>query len=623
MFKAISISKRLILLAIIVIISIGIVVMLSAKLQNIQKDINSIDKNLNTIANKILLERKYEKDYLASKDLKYVGKFTQEMGILEKEISQLEQKFANYGIDASKEMMMLKTNLSLYKSKFQDLVKISKIIGLDPKSGYRAKVREAIHKVEFALESINNYKVVAQMLMLRRNEKDFLLRHDEKYVQQYKKNLYTLNRSIKELQPQVYKMKILRLVEEYERNFINLVVAYKKMGLDDNSGLLGDLKKAIQATDGSLSHVLANSENNLNAILKKHLTYYYLTILGMIVGGLTFMWFLISSITKPMSRLSKEIKENKNDLTQRYLYDAQDELGVMVEAINSFSSKLNDAVSQSKNTSLENVNVATELSSTSQEIATSLVESANIVEETNNNASEMDETMDKSLKETSFALTEMTDASDTLTDVSNDFHKLIDSIRQSAEVESELAQKLSELSNDAEQVKDILIVISDIADQTNLLALNAAIEAARAGEHGRGFAVVADEVRKLAERTQKSLSEIQASVNVIVQNIVEASSQISDNSEQFDALVKSSSAVDDKVGLSTQKMSDALSRITLATEFTKVTGEGVYAMMEKIKQINDISTQNAQSVQEITTASQSLSGKTESLNHQLDFFKTS
>ncbi|MDE7173867.1 MAG: chemotaxis protein, partial [Helicobacter sp.] len=104
-------------------------------------------------------------------------------------------------------------------------------------------------------------------------------------------------------------------------------------------------------------------------------------------------------------------------------------------------------------------------------------------------------------------------------------------IEEITESMQNVSDRTTEVTRQAEDIKNIVIVIKDIADQTNLLALNAAIEAARAGEHGRGFAVVADEVRKLAERTSKSLSEIEANVNVLVQGINEMSESIKAQTE--------------------------------------------------------------------------------------------
>ena len=162
-------------------------------------------------------------------------------------------------------------------------------------------------------------------------------------------------------------------------------------------------------------------------------------------------------------------------------------------------------------------------------------------------------------------LRDSSDLSHSLKEHSEDLENRVKSIRESIELQvnsiqgtteaieeitnsmNEVSGKTQEVTTQAEDIKNVVGVIRDIADQTNLLALNAAIEAARAGEHGRGFAVVADEVRKLAERTGKSLSEIEANINVLVQGINDMSQSIKDQTDEITQINNSAISLKDEV----------------------------------------------------------------------------
>lgn len=334
--------------------------------------------------------------------------------------------------------------------------------------------------------------------------------------------------------------------------------------------------------------------------------------------------YFVSNLISPLSEIGNKLftSANQKDLTTHFNAKNNDEIGIMAKSINSLFESLRNTMEGIKHSSNENAAVAEQLSVTSLGISNRVEEETKLIDETNTMAQELNGVILTSLEESSKTKEEIVFASHNIKSSRDIILKMVYSINEASSRELILAGKLDELSKNADQVKGVLSVISDIADQTNLLALNAAIEAARAGEHGRGFAVVADEVRKLAERTQKSLTETNLSISVITQSIIDASEDININAAKMHEISMSSNEVEEKIN----KMASAMNNASESADINFNSVQNITKMMEtvgkKLQKVDEISFENARSVEEIASATGNLYRLAEVLRGQLGAFRT-
>lgn len=359
----------------------------------------------------------------------------------------------------------------------------------------------------------------------------------------------------------------------------------------------------------------------LRALLKE----FVLVSIFALMFSLCLVYFLITQSLKSLLEMkfyAKELASGEGDLTKVLKENEKDEIADVSSEINNFIQKVRSIIRESKQMAVENYSVSNELSSTALLVGDRVDSSSLLVAETTNISRDIKDEIKEFIQRAKDTIKEIYGANNSLHEAQNEISVMRENVEKAASTELKMAQRIDNLSRDAEQVKDVLTVINDIADQTNLLALNAAIEAARAGEHGRGFAVVADEVRQLAERTQKSLTEINATINVIVQAISDSSDQMNYNSKVIQELIGYANNVTQKIMITVSIMDSATHANEKMIEDYLATGMNIDIVVQKIEDINVLSRENARSVQEIASAAEHLNSMTEKLGITLEKFKT-
>ncbi|AWM95084.1 methyl-accepting chemotaxis protein [Pseudomonas sp. 31-12] len=366
----------------------------------------------------------------------------------------------------------------------------------------------------------------------------------------------------------------------------------------------------IEATDARAGEQYSTSLNLVITLL-------------VIASGLTvlFAWLLTNSITKPIANALSAAEEiAEGNLTRPIHVDGEDETGRLLLAMSKMQDKLRDTLQRIAGSATQLASAAEELNSVTDESARGLTQQNNEIEQAATAVNEMT----SAVEEVARNAVSTSEASKNATTSAGDGRDLVQETvsaieRMSADVQS-TATLIGDLANESRDIGKVLDVIRGLADQTNLLALNAAIEAARAGEAGRGFAVVADEVRALAHRTQQSTSEIERMIGSIQSGTEHAVDSMRNSTERAESTLNIARGA----GMSLDTINSAIVEInernlviaSAAEEQAQVARE----VDRNLVNIRDLSVQSAAGANQTSAASNELSRLALDLNNMVGRF---
>ncbi|MFN4291227.1 MAG: methyl-accepting chemotaxis protein [Permianibacter sp.] len=410
------------------------------------------------------------------------------------------------------------------------------------------------------------------------------------------------------------------LVATYQKQLEEAAAA--KAAFDEAEAYLVEARTAMREEGAAVETFKNDAKTSAdNAVSFSRLVVLAVSVVALVLAALIALW-VTQSIRKPLANTMQVIERVADgDMTVQVQVDSQDEFGRLAEAVNRLTQQLRSMLQQ--------------IASTAQSLASAADQTARISESTH-------EAIRQQREQTEHVVVAMTEMTATVQDVARSANSTLSQVHNAEKETSSghdvvrhsiasINRLAGEVQNSVEvinrvdafsaQIGTVLDVIRGIAEQTNLLALNAAIEAARAGEQGRGFAVVADEVRTLASRTQQSTAEIQQTIERLQSGAREAVQTMARSQKEAEASVTETARAGESLERITQAMAvinDMSTQIaSAAEEQTAVTHE----MHQNMTLISSVSEQTASGAEQNRAAARELARLAETLQHMVQQFR--
>ena len=642
--------------------------------QHIQSLVDSLEISF-------LRARRHEKDFLLRQDEKYAKRHAKVTAETNEQIDKLAELVENeYPGKLSDPIEGLRTEYATYKTAFLKLAEEKQKLGFSEKLGLQGKLRQSVHTAEEAVKIAGEPELMVKILMMRRHEKDFMMRINTKYLDRLNKRVEEFGK----LPPQKFgsltaKKEIIEQIDGYQRSFSAFVDSTLR-----ERALRKVLSKSFAEVEPVLKNIsaFANSRKaELNSSIQSSNRKLFWAILGsllLIAAVIGFVIHLIgNSISRPISSIVRGLKafsngdidvqvegENRSDeigdiarsflefktaaaekvelektasedrkLREQERLDRERQKTLDAEKLSSAVAALGSSLQRLANGELDcqiddtftdeieklrrdfNSSVAT-LSNSLSKVDTSGTSIEKDVRELTSAAGELSmrtEAQAKSLEETSSALEEITATLQSSAEGAKEAAELVSATKESTsssgKVVSDAVLAMERIENASNEISKIISVIDEIAFQTNLLALNAGVEAARAGDAGSGFAVVATEVRELAQRSTTAAKEIKELITESV-NEVEAGVE----------LVQSAGTALSEIAVQVQTVDE---RIRSLAEAAAEQSTGIKEINSAVQKMDQVTQQNAAMAEETSAATHNLSASSHELSKVIAKFRTS